>query len=187
MAAPSHKCSCLLPSCEDCTAKGPGSDRQAQGRDLRMATPSRSRASARQRRGGNNGRGRLNALPQQGPVPLVLLQPSANAYSPLASLEQPASSMMWLLEGVQAWQRAVGGQTVLTAYCMFGAAWQKRTKIHFSSTGFTPLVKMCRRSYGHKHVQLSGWNDGRFTTSLASPYPEAGRDVNKRKQAIGCG
>lgn len=93
-----------------------------------------------------------------------------------AAMENPHTSRLWLLPGVQQLSVRKSFETSVVDYCSFGMDWRKRTRLlscHVSfRMCFVPCTgrKTCSFS-GRPHVQLRGTTKGVFKTLIAEPYP----------------
>ena len=85
------------------------------------------------------------------------------------TLEQPATSLMWLFDPIAQLISRFGIFIVTTDVCMFGAPWRKPTSI---SANFIQILKLRRVCSGqHEHISLQGNAPcGRSWTAVASPY-----------------
>ena len=85
------------------------------------------------------------------------------------TLEQPASSLMWLFGPVARLIERAGVWIATIDVCMFGAPWRKPTSL---AAIFSAIMRLCRRCVGrHSHISLQGKAEcGRSWTAIASPY-----------------
>ena len=92
-----------------------------------------------------------------------------------AILENPASSMLWLVPALQ----LLKGKRVLLDYCQFGTRWRKRTRFQCWNID-PPQDRLCK---GHKgicslsgkpHIILKGYDKvtKQNWTHIAEPYPK---------------
>ena len=92
------------------------------------------------------------------------------------SLENPASSRLWLTNEIATLQKS-GAVFQNTTFCAFGTPWQKATSfLTFNCPSFK--FKLCNGPFckcdfsGRPHVALSGKNKaGQWKTRVAQPYP----------------
>ena len=86
------------------------------------------------------------------------------------SLENPASSMVWLWEEMGSLLKMPGVIVVDLVYCAYGMPWMKPTRI---VTNVKELAALARRCSGdHQHQMLRGVAPcGVLWTRIACPYP----------------
>eukprot|EP00438_Fugacium_kawagutii_P035173 Skav225824 [mRNA] locus=scaffold2516:13617:14189:- [translate_table: standard] len=95
------------------------------------------------------------------------------------TLENPATSRLWLVPLVKRLLRSSRVRKLQTDYCQDGKPWRKRTSLLFSGVDLQPAVRVCSSIDGicsrshRKHVQLCGSIHGKFLTLSAQPYPAA--------------
>ena len=97
--------------------------------------------------------------------------------STMIVVENPCTSRLWIAPAL-ATRMACCASSQNIAYCAFGEAWRKRTRLVAWVRLLTGLPSLCASkrgvcSYsGQKHEMLTGFGKGgAFRTSVASPYP----------------
>ena len=96
------------------------------------------------------------------------------------TMENPATSRLWLCPGVLRLLRRPKVQLVVTEFCMYGMPWRKSTKFLGVWISLELLAAyrcigakrgLCKHS-GKLHIPLTGVDaQGRWLTKLAEPYP----------------
>ena len=96
------------------------------------------------------------------------------------SLENPATSILWLTPQIQNLQRRRIVHLVTPEFCMWGKAWRKSTKFLYCHVDLAALGERrclgaprgCCARTGHCHIRLFGRSPGgQFWTKVAEPYP----------------
>ena len=97
------------------------------------------------------------------------------------SLEQPATSRMWICRAMLRALHRTGAQLFNTVFCAWGKRWMKRTRFAFSGVpSLSRLASNCSCTNGfrdyskQKHIRLEGTAPGGANwTLVAQPYPKA--------------
>ena len=95
------------------------------------------------------------------------------------TLENPATSYMFLMPCLLQLLRLKDCNIAVTEYCMFGTPWRKSTKLIGFNINLDVFAQyrcidkprgVCRRT-NRPHTVLSGWENGVARTLIAQPYP----------------
>ena len=94
------------------------------------------------------------------------------------TIENPLSSMLWIMPQTEQFCNEVQPIRVEFHMCAFGAQSMKPTLLLCSDNAFCGLARTCPGcSSKHKHVELQGWKwvNGKkvYLTKLAQVYPDA--------------
>ena len=96
------------------------------------------------------------------------------------TLENPATSRLWILQPIKSLLRMRGVQTVQCDFCMFSGCFRKRTTFAFWKIDLAVLATFVCRGAPRgicartklPHQQLAGLaSNGQFWTKVAEPYP----------------
>ena len=94
------------------------------------------------------------------------------------SIENPATSRLWIIPPARRLQTHSRVQSVSVDFCLFGTPWRKRTIILGWDLGLQELACRCSSLKGIcdrskvPHQTLQGKDpSGKFWTSIAEPYP----------------
>jgi len=102
--------------------------------------------------------------------PAFVLMNLASLLGALVSVENPASSRLWLHPAMLRWLADYKGIRTTTVYCAWGKPYMKPTAIASNFHELSAVHRVCTRD--HVHTVLRGTNsDGVFLTALASAYP----------------
>jgi len=93
------------------------------------------------------------------------------------SIENPASSYIWLYKPLAELAKLDGVRCVYGDQCMFGCEYRKPTGWLTNAPHFKRIAVGCPGGCGHNHPPLEGlvrdfWGDWVWKTSLASEYPQ---------------
>ena len=107
----------------------------------------------------------------------ISLAALATEFDAAWTIENPLSSMMWLMPQMIELQANLAAAKVEMHMCAYGALSMKPTLILCSGKHFLHLDKRCPgKSSEHKHIELKGWKwvDGKkvYLTKLAQVYPD---------------
>ena len=107
----------------------------------------------------------------------ISLAALASEFDAAWTIENPLSSMMWLMPQMIELQATLAAATVELHMCAYGALSMKPTLIPCSGKHLQNLERKCPgKSSVHKHVELKGWkwvNDKQvYLTKLAQVYPD---------------
>ena len=114
------------------------------------------------------------------------------------SIENPASSLLWLDEAIKRLELGTGAVKVMIDMCQFGAKFKKPTCLMTTSKGLRRMRRICPgKSRGHQHVELKGkvWDAKLrklvFKTKKAQVYPplfcKAFAEILSRNELAGKG
>ena len=93
-------------------------------------------------------------------------------------LENPLSSMAWLMPPIQRFLRTYSPHIIHLDYCQFGEPWRKPTQLLFNYLDLSSVALQCQPFHGNcsrskrPHLRLAGRDEkGVFWTLRAQPYP----------------
>lgn len=93
-------------------------------------------------------------------------------------IENPDPSMAWDMPPMRSFMQSVGAKTCQLDFCMFGAKWEKPTRLAYNFLDLDSLnIRCCSSNHiccrTHRpHLPLKGRaSSGQFWTLIAQPYP----------------